>query len=35
MAAFLALWCWRFARNNYLAYALAFWAAGIQSHAAA
>src|SRR6202000_2564189 len=25
-AGFLALWCWRFARNNYLAYALAFWA---------
>jgi membrane protease YdiL (CAAX protease family) len=22
---FAALWCWRFARNNYLAYALVFW----------
>jgi membrane protease YdiL (CAAX protease family) len=32
-AAFLALWCWRFARNNYLAYALAFWAVGILNHA--
>jgi membrane protease YdiL (CAAX protease family) len=32
-AAFLAIWCWRFARNNYLAYALAFWAAGIVNHA--
>jgi membrane protease YdiL (CAAX protease family) len=31
--AFLALWCWRFARNNYLAYALAFWALGILDHA--
>jgi membrane protease YdiL (CAAX protease family) len=29
---FLALWCWRFARNNYLAYALAFWAVGILNH---
>ena len=29
----LAIWCWRFARNNYLAYALAFWAVGIESHA--
>jgi len=34
-AALLALWCWQFARNNYLAYGLAFWAVGIQSHAAA
>jgi membrane protease YdiL (CAAX protease family) len=32
-AAFLAIWCWRFARNNYLAYALAFWAMGIETHA--
>jgi hypothetical protein len=31
--AFLALWCWRFARNNYLAYALAFWAVGVLNHA--
>jgi hypothetical protein len=23
--SFAALWCWRFARNNYLAYALVFW----------
>jgi hypothetical protein len=30
---FLALWCWRFARNNYLAYALALWAVGILNHA--
>ena len=28
-AALLALWCWQFARNNYLAYVLAFWAEGI------
>ncbi len=34
-AALAALWCWRFARNNYLAYGLAFWAVGIQGHAAA
>ncbi len=32
-AVFLVIWCWRFARNNYLAYALAFWAMGIESHA--
>jgi hypothetical protein len=32
-AVFLVLWCWRFARNNYLAYALAFWAIGIENHA--
>ncbi len=32
-ASFAALWCWRFARNNYLAYVLAFWASGIQSYA--
>jgi hypothetical protein len=32
-AALLAIWCWRFARNNYLAYALAFWAVGIMDHA--
>lgn len=32
--ALLAMWCWRFARNNYLAYALAFWAEAIVSHAA-
>jgi hypothetical protein len=32
-AAVLAVWCWRFARNNYLAYALAFWAVGILNHA--
>jgi hypothetical protein len=32
-AAFALLWCWRFARDNYLAYGLAFWAVGIQSHA--
>jgi membrane protease YdiL (CAAX protease family) len=30
---FVVLWCWRFARNNYLAYVLAFWAMGIESHA--
>ncbi len=34
-AGLLAVWCWRFARHNYLAYALAFWAAGIESHAVA
>jgi len=25
-----ALWCWRFARNNYLAYALVFWILTLQ-----
>jgi hypothetical protein len=25
-----ALWCWRFARNNYLAYALVFWILAMQ-----
>jgi hypothetical protein len=30
----IAGWCWRFARNNYLAYGLAFWAVGIEDHAA-
>jgi membrane protease YdiL (CAAX protease family) len=25
-----ALWCWRFARNNYLAYALVFWILALQ-----
>jgi membrane protease YdiL (CAAX protease family) len=25
-----ALWCWRFARNNYLAYALVFWILELQ-----
>jgi len=29
-AAFAALWCWRFARNNYLAYALVFWVMELQ-----
>lgn len=32
-AALLTAWCVRFARNNYLAYGLTFWAVGIQSHA--
>ncbi len=27
------MWCWRFARNNYLAYVLAIWAVEIESHA--
>jgi len=27
-----ALWCWRFARNNYLAYALAFWVMELQGN---
>jgi hypothetical protein len=25
-----AVWCWRFARNNYLAYALVFWILALQ-----
>jgi hypothetical protein len=29
-AAFAVLWCWRFARNNYLAYALVFWILALQ-----
>jgi membrane protease YdiL (CAAX protease family) len=30
IVSFVALWCWRFARNNYLAYALAFWVMELQ-----
>jgi membrane protease YdiL (CAAX protease family) len=29
-----ALWCWRFARNNYLAYALVFWIMDLQGNIA-
>jgi hypothetical protein len=29
-AGLAALWCWRFARNNYLAYALVFWILALQ-----
>jgi len=31
-ASFAALWCWRFARNNYLAYALVFWIMELQGN---